>query len=380
MSFEPEPYAGGAAAPALYLLGGAGLGMALGAVIAVGAGAGWSNAMLLAVPLTLVYAVAAGFSAYYLCRAYPLGGRHPAATLGVMGAAALVAGLLWTVLAHFWNTLCLLPDASWAGVRLTPALSALLFGLGVLLYGLALAVHYLLIEFVRAKTAEQRELESRLMAQEAQLRMLRSQIDPHFLFNSLNSISALTASDPSAARAMTVALADFFRHSLGMEAHTNITLGQEMALVRLFLEIEQVRFGARLAVEESIEAAAAVCLVPPMLIQPLVENAVKHGICGLTGGGTIRIVARRVGSLLRISVSNPVDADLPPPGRHGIGLNNVRQRLAGAHGHGASIAWTRGAHSFDVDMSMPAESGDEAGQVSGETRAPARQGEKQACA
>jgi LytS/YehU family sensor histidine kinase len=222
-------------------------------------------------------------------------------------------------------------------------------------------VHYLVIEFVRAKNAEQRELESLLMAQEAELRMLRTQIDPHFLFNSLNSISALTSQDPKAARRMTLELASFFRQSLGMEAHKKVTLGEEMVLIRHFLAIEQVRFGERLLVQEAIEAEAAACLVPPMIIQPLVENAVKHGICSLPEGGTIRVTARRSGSMLHIRVDNPVDADGPPGGSdgHGIGLANVRQRLSGAYKHEASIHWGLTNNCFGVDITMPAQASEQ---------------------
>jgi LytS/YehU family sensor histidine kinase len=137
---------------------------------------------------------------------------------------------------------------AWSGIVIAPQLSILIVVLGVLLYGFAVALHYLVIEFVRAKSAEQRELESLLMAQEAELRMLRTQIDPHFLFNSLNSISALTSQDAKAARRMTLELASFFRQSLGMEAHKKVTLGEEMVLIRHFLAIEQVRFGERLQV------------------------------------------------------------------------------------------------------------------------------------
>jgi len=223
-----------------------------------------------------------------------------------MGVAALFAGLLWATLLQFSNSVSLLLDVYWLGVRLTQPLLALFFGLGALLYCLAAAVHYLLLEFVRAKTAEQRGLEAQLMAQEAQLRMLRTQIDPHFLFNSLNSISALTSINAAGARQMTVQLASFFRQSLSMEAHKHITLHEELVLIRHFLAIEQVRFGER----------------------------------------------------LQIAVRNPVDADQGPSRGNGVGLDNVRQRLASAYGHEASVHWARRGGTFEVTLSMPAQTGD----------------------
>jgi sensor histidine kinase YesM len=345
----------------LYLMAWLFLGCALGGVIWLASDTPLANAMLFSIPVNLVYAFAAGYSAHYLCRAYPLGSRSVGPIALMLLVAALVSGFLWLIIGNLWNGLCLLLGAAWSGIVITPHLSVLIVVLGVLLYGFAAALNYLVIEFVRAKNAEQRELESMLMAQEAELRMLRTQIDPHFLFNSLNSISALTSQDPKAARRMTLELASFFRQSLGMEAHKKVTLGEEMVLIRHFLAIEQVRFGERLQIAEDIGEDAAACLVPPMIIQPLVENAVKHGICNMPEGGTVRISARRAGSILQISVSNPVDEDVSTVRSegHGIGLSNVRQRLSGAYKHEAGIHWGRQENSFGVDITMPAQTSEQ---------------------
>ncbi len=340
---------------ALYLLVWLILGTVLGGVIVSAFGAGWSNALLFALPATLVYAFAAGFSSHALCRAFPLTERRPSTVVAVLSLAALMSALLWTLLCRAWNALWLVLGVDWAGIALSVSLTELIFGLGVLLYGLSVVLQYLRIEFERARSAERRVLESKVMAQEAELRMLRTQIDPHFLFNSLNSISALTSQNPAGAREMTVQLAEFFRHSLGLEAHKKVTLQAETVLTAHFLAVEKIRFGARLMVEQDIADDARRCLVPPMIIQPLVENAVKHGIGNLTEGGTIRIRARRDGSLLRISVDNDIDDDLPAPRSNGIGLANVRQRLAAAYGHEASINWTRQGRTFTVELTLPAE-------------------------
>lgn len=341
----------------VYLLFWLFLGAALGGVVALSGAARLPNALLFAVPVCLVYAFMSGYSAYYLCRAYPLGSPKAGSIPLVFSVAAVLSGFAWMVVAMAWNGLCELAGLAWLGVALSAQLQVLMVGLGVLLYGFAAAVHYVVIEFVRAKSAEQRELESKLMAQDAELRMLRTQIDPHFLFNSLNSISALTSQNPKAARAMTLELASFFRQSLGLEAHKKIALGEEMALIRHFLSVEQVRFGERLGVEEQLDSEALPCLVPPMIIQPLVENAVKHGIGGLTEGGTVRIKAQRNGSLLHIRVENEYDADEPPKKGNGIGLANVRQRLACAYKHEASIHWARQGAVYAVDITLPVELG-----------------------
>lgn len=333
---------------ALYLLVWLMLGALLAAFVASATGAGWAEGLLFALPATVVYGCAVGFSSYYLCRAYPLATKSVPSILLVFGISASLAAGLWTAMCVLWNGLL-----EQAGIVLTPPLRASLFGLGVILYGLSSIAHYLVIEFQCARAAERRELESQLAAQEAELRMLRTQIDPHFLFNSLNSISALTSQNPSAAREMTLQLADFFRHTLGLEAHRKVSLAAEAKLVTHFLAIEKVRFGARLTVLLDIDQDASACLLPPMILQPLVENAVKHGIAHLTGGGTIRIAAQRAGSILKIVVENDIDDDPPAVGGHGIGLASVRQRLTATYGHEAGIAWTREAHQFRVALSLP---------------------------
>ena len=339
---------------AIYLLLWFFLSLVLAGVVVSASGAAWTNSVLLVVPVTLVYAFAAGFSAYYVCRAYPLTEKSPVAIAVVFLVAAMISGGLWNAVGLAWNALLLSTGAEWAGLDVTRSMKVAMFALGILLYCLCAAAHYLAIEFERTKLAERRVLESKLAAQEAELRMLRTQIDPHFLFNSLNSISALTSQNPVGAREMTLQLADFFRQSLGMEAHKTVTLEAELTLIRHFLAIEKIRFGERLRSEQQIDDAACACLLPPMILQPLVENAIKHGIGNLTEGGTVRVTAARAGSILRIGVENDVDDDMPAAKGNGIGLLNVRHRLGAMYGHQASINWARQGNLFRVEISLPA--------------------------
>ncbi len=334
----------------LYLLVWLMLGLVFAALVVGATGAGWMDALLFAIPVTLLYGCAAGFSSYYVCRAYPLADKSMVSILLVIGISAMISALLWTGCCMLWNSL-------WRQGLITPTapLKATVFGLGVMLYGLSAIAHYLAIEFERARAAERRELESKLMAQQAELRMLRTQIDPHFLFNSLNSISALTSQNPAGAREMTLQLAEFFRHTLGLEAHRKVTLADEVKLLMHFLAIEKVRFGARLVVEQAIGEDASACLLPPMILQPLVENAVKHGIGQLPAGGMVRIAARREGSILHVQVENDVDEDLPAASGSGIGLANVRQRLSAMYDHEASVNWTRDNQLFRVTLALPFE-------------------------
>jgi hypothetical protein len=342
----------------LYLLAWLMLGLLLAAMLAA-SGADWGASLLFAVPLALVYAYATGFSAWYVCRAWPLGQKPPLAIAAGIGLPALGAAGLWCAIGAVWNSLLAALAPEGRGVELSAQVAASMFALGVILYGLSAAVNYLMLELERVRELETRELETRLLAQDAELRMLRTQVDPHFLFNSLNSISALTAIDPAGARAMTLELAAFFRHSLGLSAGRKVTLDTELALVRHFLAIEQVRFGERLRFESEVGEDALPCLLPPMILQPLVENAVKHGIGQMLGPGLVRIEAVRVGSILRIVVENDVDPDVAVgtkagPGT-GTGLENVRRRLAAGYGIDAGAHWSKENGRFRVELALPAQ-------------------------
>lgn len=334
----------------LYLLAWLLFGVALAWLLAAAAGATLGASLLFALPLTVLYGVAAGFSSYYLCRAHPLGAVAHWRVLAVFGFAALCLSGLWLAVAGLWNDLL-----EQGGVPWNRSLAATVFGLGLILYGLCAVANYLAIAVGRARELETRELEAQLMARDAELRLLRTQVDPHFLFNSLNSVSALTSIDPAAAREMTLQLAEFFRRTLGLEARRHIPLRDELDLLRHYLAIEQVRFGERLAWDESIDDAALPCLLPPLILQPLVENAIKHGVARRLDGGRLRLAATRAGSLLRIALENDSGDDEAPRPASGRGLANVRARLAAVYAHEASAHWSDGPGTFRVELVLPAQ-------------------------
>jgi two-component system sensor histidine kinase AlgZ len=213
--------------------------------------------------------------------------------------------------------------------------------------------HYLLIAFETSREAETRQLGLEVMAREAELKALRAQIDPHFLFNSLHSVSALTGTDPDGARRMCMLLADFFRSSVRLGAKDQIRLEEEIEMVRQYLEIEKVRFGDRLVSDLDMQAESATCLVPPLILQPLVENSVRHGIHARVQGGVVRILARRDSGDLHLSIENPVDATTPGHAGTGVGLANVRRRLETRFGNQSSTRVVRPDGLFRVEIRMP---------------------------
>jgi len=175
--------------------------------------------------------------------------------------------------------------------------------------------------------AERRQDMERL-AREAELNKLRQQLQPHFLFNSLNSISALTGSQPEKARHMIQQLSDFLRGTLKKEELQWTTFEEELQFLQLYLDIEKVRFGYRLQTNIETDGATLQMRLPSMLLQPLVENAIKFGLYDTIGEVTIFISAKKVNDLLEVRVQNPFDESTATPLKGtGFGLSSIRRRL-----------------------------------------------------
>ena len=219
---------------------------------------------------------------------------------------------------------------------------------------LAVLGHYLLWAFQRSREAERRALELQVLAREAELKSLRAQLDPHFLFNSLNSVAALIGNDTGAAREMCLLMAQFFRKSLSFGRQQAITLADEISLAETFLAIERVRFGERLRTQFDIAEDVRTVSVPPLMLQPLVENAVHHGVAHLLEGGEVRVRARRRDNFIELVVENPCDPDRPPSRSTGVGLVNVRSRIETLCGHRASVDVDAGESHFRVSILLPA--------------------------
>jgi signal transduction histidine kinase len=190
-------------------------------------------------------------------------------------------------------------------------------------------INYARVFYFESVTRARAEAQARAELAQAELRALRAQVNPHFLFNTLNSIAALIAENPAAAEDTTTRLAEVFRYTLATSDRSHAPLGDELAFVRSCLEIERTRFGARLRVEQAIEPGLDNVPVPTLLLQPLVENAVLHGAGSRVEGGTVRISARREGELLVLEVADD-GPGLDGAGRpgSGFGLRSVRERLA----------------------------------------------------
>jgi two-component system, LytTR family, sensor kinase len=191
---------------------------------------------------------------------------------------------------------------------------------------------------ITVQAQERHAAELTVKAQQAQVRALRYQINPHFLFNTLNAIAALVRDSPARAEEMVMQLSDFFRRTLAVNPERDVTLSEEVDLQRLYLEIERTRFPGRLRFEVVLDPGTAEARVPALLLQPLVENAVKHGVARSEGSTCIRICARLDGTVLEIVVENNARTTGAGPSGEKVGLRNVAERLRSRFGGEAGLA------------------------------------------
>lgn len=202
---------------------------------------------------------------------------------------------------------------------------------GLLNYFLVAGIYYTMIYYQNFREKELAEANLKLLSRDAELKALKLQLNPHFLFNSLNSVNALITENAALARKMIAKLAEFFRMTLDLHDHQFISLQDELCYAEAYREIEEIRFGDRMQYEEEIAPALLTKNVPSMLLQPLLENAIKHGIANRVDGGLIRLVIKAVDQKIRIEVTNPINHDnrivVEKLLTNGTGLSNLKKRL-----------------------------------------------------
>jgi len=228
-------------------------------------------------------------------------------------------------------------------------------GTGVFIYGLIVLSYYLFISLTNISEKNAKEARLETLLKETELKMLRSQINPHFLFNSLNSISSLTVTDPEKARTMVVKLSEFMRYALSRKDELPVSLQSELENLRLYLDIEKVRFGDKLTTEEIIETNCLDFKIPVMLLQPLYENAVKHGVYESTESVKIITHAKIIDGYIEITISNNYDTSPSLRKGTGTGLLNVTRRLELFYGNKASIKALKENGVYTVRLYIPAE-------------------------
>ena len=301
--------------------------------------------------VSLVIYSGIGLSLWFPFKYFNSGEIRTTSLISNLVASGALSITLWVLITKFIMT-TVLPEqnnyqAYWA------ATFPYRVGSGVFIYGLIILSYYLFesLSNLSEKNAKEAKLES--LVKETELKMLRSQINPHFLFNSLNSVSSLTITDPEKARDMVVKLSEFMRYALSRKDELPVTLQNELENLRLYLDIEQVRFGDKLTTEEYIEANCLDFKIPVMLLQPLYENAVKHGVYESTESVKIITRAKIIDGFLEIIISNNYDTTPSLRRGTGTGLLNVTRRLELFYGNKATIKTTKENGIYTVTLYLP---------------------------
>jgi two-component system LytT family sensor kinase len=225
--------------------------------------------------------------------------------------------------------------------------------LGTLIYLVLVLVYYLASSAQKLQERTRQEERLKNLVRESELNMLKSQINPHFLFNSLNSISSLTMSSPDEARDMIIRLSDFLRYSLKHRENAYVPLREEIGRMKDYLAIEKIRFGEKLQYEFKIAGECEDFPVPTMIFQPLFENAIRHSVYESTEPVSIQFICQPEGDVMKTMVSNDYDPGMPGRKGTGVGLQNVKQRIDLAY-EGRGVVHWKGEHGkFEVTILFP---------------------------
>jgi two-component system, LytTR family, sensor kinase len=225
--------------------------------------------------------------------------------------------------------------------------------IGFLLLGCVTLITIIWYIWQEQQEIDLRKQDAEKLARDAELFRLRQQLQPHFLFNSLNSINALIGLKPGEARKMVQQLSDFLRGTMRKEENQLIPFSEELEHLKLYLEIEKVRFGYRLKTELNIAEETLVWKLPSLLLQPIMENAIKFGLYGTTGEVSISLNARVHNKHLEIAAVNPFDADMQMPPGTGFGLNSVKRRLYLLFARNDLVEIKKENNSFIVTIRIP---------------------------
>ncbi len=225
--------------------------------------------------------------------------------------------------------------------------------IGVFFMGMIVLIYYLLQYTHSLKEKEKDELQLQNLLKNAELEMLKSQLNPHFIFNSLNSVSALTLTKPEMAHEMVIKLSDFLRLTLGRTNQELHSLAEELKQMNLYLDIERIRFGDRLTIEQEIDEICLKHQVPVMIMQPLYENAIKYAVYEQLDKVVIKTVCYCDQKFLNIAISNNYDSTASPQKGRGIGLKNVRNRLDLIYGISDLVTIEKNLDTFTIRLQIP---------------------------
>ncbi len=267
----------------------------------------------------------------------------------IAGAAVLIGLCIYT----FYNVMGLLFDENETYLSFLQSSLFWRAALATTTYMLIALNYYVIIYNEEFKIRKIQESELKQSLKTAELDMLKSQLNPHFIFNSLNSISSLTLTNPEKAQEMVISLSEFLRYSIKPNEDKLIPLKMELDAINQFISIEKVRFGDRLKVSINYAESCKHALVPPLIIQPLIENAIKYGVHESLDIASVNITCNCQHDMLEVTVQNSFDADNARSSKSGIGLKNVANRLSLIYGSKDLMKVTKENNSFSVKLIIP---------------------------
>ncbi len=312
-----------------------------------------SNALLSITDSTislLIYS-GIGLALWYPLRFFNNTRKNLISLIANLSASGVIIVILWMLVTKQLSLLVLPPEYNYP--EFLEATLPYRIGSGVFIYGMIILTYYLFISLTNLSQKNAREARLEALIKETELKMLRSQINPHFLFNCLNSISSLTVTDPEKARMMVIKLSDFMRYGLSEKNSQTVSLSSELENLRLYLDIEKIRFGERLLTEEIIDEGCLQVKIPVLILQPLYENAIKYGVFESTGPIRITSTASLADDYLSFTIKNNYDRGNAMNRGTGTGLLNVSRRLELFYGKKASMKTSAQNGIFSVNLLLP---------------------------
>lgn len=229
------------------------------------------------------------------------------------------------------------------------------FLIGLLFYSIIVSLNYVIIYYTNFQEKILKESELKALVKESELKTLKYQINPHFVFNSLNSISSLTITSPKSAQEMTIKLSNFLRYTLSKNEKQKHKLKEEINNVKLYLDIEKIRFNDKFEYIESLSDECKEIEVPSMILQPLFENAIKHGVYESVDEVKIKLICKSEDDYLKITVENEFDPEAISKKGEGIGLSNIQNRLKLIYNQDNLLTIRKSGHTFSANIYIPLE-------------------------
>lgn len=292
-------------------------------------------------------------SVWYICKATPLDRKNIATFILRHLSTIVIVNIIWIQISMIYSEglNMFFKVETWR--TQFDAIFPVLIVVGFFIYFLSALLNYLLLAMEETRRAEQETLQIQLKASQAELKFLKSTIHPHFLFNSFTALSTLTKKSAETAQQVCLQLAEFLRYSLTYSKKEDVTVKEELDHINNYLGVEKIRLGSRLRTAFEIDEKLLNETILSFSLQPLIENAIKHGIEPKIGGGEISLIIKKLDDCIFVHTSNPYDKNGKVPTSTGHGLPNLKLRLNKMYSDEAKVLVHKGETAFSVKLYLP---------------------------